>query len=181
MPNYEEETKTLEVPAGTGVAGVLRTVEAILQLGRVQEVVLKTGKATYTRLRKPDEPERVVDLELETLMPSHVVRGSVLRELDLKSLNAAVAVGQLFLQASVDGMNPVAFVSGTTSELWAWYEATTKLTTSREEFYGVPFYADANIPDEVLVLCCAQSRRAAMIDVTHSYKITIPAKRRTPS
>lgn len=178
MPNYAEEVKVVDVAPGTGVHGVVRAVEAILKLGKVQELTVTPGKVTYVRLRKEDEPEQLIELDLSTLMPAHVVRNCQLEELSLKSVNAAVVIGQMFFSVALAGMNPVAFVGGTNSELWAWYEATTQLAASREEFYGVPFYADKDIPDEVLVLCSALGRRAAMVDVTHGYKITIPAKRR---
>lgn len=178
MPSYAEGTTTVDVPPGTGVPGVLRAVEAILKLGKIQVLEVVPGKVKYTRLYKADEPEQLIELDLSTLMPSHVVRNCQLDELSLKSVNAAVAVGQMFMAASLAGLNPVAFVGGTNSELWSWYEATTQLATSREEFYGVPFYADKDLPDEVLVLCAALGRRATMVDVTHGYKITIPAKRR---
>ena len=178
MPNYIEEEKTVDVPPGTGVPGVVRAVETILKLGKIQELTVVPGRVTYIRLRKDEEPEQLIELDLATLMPSHVVRNCVLEELHLKSVNAAVVIGQMFFSVALAGLNPVAFVGSTNSELWAWYEATTQLTASREEFYGVPFYADKDIPDEVLVLCSALGRRAAMVDVTHGYKITIPAKRR---
>ncbi len=175
MPAYEEEVKTVKVPPGTGVAGLVKAVTSILELPRVQTISITVGKPIeYRRLRKPEEPELNVDLDLTTLMPWQVVRAGAISEIRPSSMNAAIVIGQLFMQSNIDGYNPVAFVGSPTSKFWAWYTGTTQLLASREELYGLPFLTDEGVPDEALILCSALGRRASMVDVVRSYKVTIP-------
>jgi hypothetical protein len=178
MPIYEEEHKSVEVPQGTGIPGLLKAVSKVLELPRVQNINIdKDGKVTYKRFRKPEEPDQNLDIDFDTLMPWQVVRAHPVTEVNIVSINAAVVVGQLFSQSSMDGYNPVAFVASPSTKLWTWYTSTTTLVTNREELHGLPVYADQRMPEEALVLCVAYGRRAAMVDVVKSYKITIPQQR----
>lgn len=175
MPVYEEEEKEVKVPPGTGVAGLVKAVTAILELPRVQTIEITVNKPVkYRRFRKADEPEQNIGIDFDTLMPWQIVRSNHISEVSLISMNAAIVIGQLFMQASIDGYNPVAFVGSPATRFWSWYTATTSLVTSREELYGLPFLADKQIPEESLILCTALGKRAAMVDVIRSYKVTVP-------
>lgn len=175
---YVEETKTIEVAPGTGVPGLLRTVAAVLALPRIQVVEIKAGAVVYTRFKRPEDPDQVLELDLSTLMPAQVVRSNPINEVALAGTNAATAIGQMFAQVSMDGYLPVAFVGNPNSRFWAWYTSTTSVMTSREELYGQPFYADKDIPEETLLLCAALGRKATMVDVVRSYKITVPLRKK---
>lgn len=174
MPTYIDEQKTIEVPSNTGVEGYLKVVGEILELPRVQKVVLEIGSISYRRFRKEDEPERNVGQDLETLQPAAVVRSHPISEIKASSDSAAVVVAQLFAQAAMDGYNPVAFVSGLHSMFWSWHARSTGLVLNKKEAYGLAFYGDQQLPDEALILCAAYGRRASMVDVQCSYKVTIP-------
>lgn len=175
MPNYDEETKQIEVPKGTGAPGLLKAVASVLELSRVQSITIDSiGVVKYTRLRKAGEPEVNVDQDFDSLMPWQVIRAHDITEVQLPSTNAAVVIGSMFSQANIEGYNPVAFVGNPSTRLWHWYTSTTKVVTNRDEFYGLPFLSDRQVPEEALVLCAAYGRRASMVDVVKSYKISIP-------
>lgn len=174
MPSYIDERKTVEVPSNTGVAGYLKVIGEILELPRVQKVVLDIGSISYQRFRKDDEPERIVGQDLESLRPAAIIKNRTVTEIKAASDNAAIVVAQLFAQATMDGYNPVAFVSGLHTMFWSWHARSTGLMLNKKEAYGLSFYGDQMLPDEALILCVSYGRRAAMVDVVHSYKVTIP-------
>lgn len=174
---YEEETKSVDVPKGAGIPGLIKTLTSILELPRVQDINIANGKITYKRFRKAGEPEANIDADFDSIMPWQIVRSREISELHITSTNAAVVLGQMFSQASMDGYNPVAFVGSPSSKFWAWYTGTTSLVTGREELHGLPFHTDKGVPEEALVMCVAMGRRASMVDVVKSYKVTIPQKK----
>lgn len=180
MPSYVEEKQDIEVPPATGVAGYLKVITDILERPRVQEVLLVKGKISYRRFRKDDEPESLLEIDLQTLMPSAVIRASTLEELRLYGDNAAVAMGQLFSKAHMDGMNPIALVSGPSPHFFAWHAKTTSIVLAADECYGLPFLRDPIIPDESLIMCTAYSRKALLPDTVRTYKITIPFLKERP-
>lgn len=179
MPNYIEEKKEIDVPPASGIPGFLKVVAGILERPRVQEVLISKGKITYRRFRREDESEQPLEVDLETVMPAAVVRNSAVEELIVMSNNAAVGVSQLFAKAHMDGMSPIAFVSGPGSLFFAWHTRTTSIVLSHDECYGLPFLSAPGIPDETLLLCAAYSRRSTLPDTVRSYKITIPLLRKT--
>ncbi len=176
MPNYIEETKEIEVPPASGVPGFLRVVSSILERSRVQEIIISKGKIVYRRFRKEDEPEKPLEVDLDTLLPSYVIRGSEVEELPLNTENAAVAVGQLFSKSHMDGFNPIALVGGSDSLFFSWHAKTTGVVVARDECYGLPFLPDHNIPNEAVILCTGYGRRASLADTVRCYKISIPLR-----
>lgn len=178
MPNYIEEKKELDVPPASGIPGFLKVIEGILERPRVQEVVIAKGKITYRRFRREDEPETPVEVDLATVMPAAVIRNSLLEELKLLTDNAAITVSQLFTKAHMDGMSPIAFVSGPSSLFFTWHARTAHVVLAKEECYGLPFLSAPDIPDETLILCAAYSRRSSLPDTVRAYKITIPMLRK---
>jgi hypothetical protein len=178
MASYEEEHKTIDVPQGTGVPGLLKAVGAVLELPRVQNINIdKDGKVSYRRFRKPEEPEQNLAMDFDTIMPWQIVRTHLVTEVAIVSINAAVVLGQLFSLASMEGYNPVALVVSPSTKLWVWYTSTTKLVTNREDLHGLPVFFDQQVPEEALIMCVAYGRRAAMVDVVKSYKVSIPQQR----
>lgn len=182
MPNYIEEKKDIEVPPATGIPGLLRAISSVLELKRVQRVVVEVGRISYTRFRREDEPELpAAELDLSTLMPAAVIRNSELEELRLLADNAAVGIAQLFSKAHMDGMNPIALVGSPSSLFFAWHVKTTGVVLAKTECYGLPFLADPDLSDEALVLCTAYSRRATLPDTVRCYKLTVPLLRKAKS
>lgn len=176
MAEYEEVRESVDVPRDTGVQGFLKTVEGILKLPRVQELHIDSrGKVDFRYFVQKGEQRKPLEIDFDSLLPYSIIRNSKLTELVDVSLNAAVGLGQLFDMAAADHLFPVAFVGGTQSLFWQWYEVTTAIgLASREEVYGVPFLVDRALEDYVLVLCAGYTRSAALIDTQRSYKLVIP-------
>lgn len=177
MPQYEEEHKTVDVPKGAGIPGLVSAVTSILELPRVQSIHIENGTVSYTRFKKAGDPDVNVDQDFDSIMPWQIVRSRDISEVIITSTNAAVVLGQMFAMTSMDGYNPVAFVGSPASKFWAWYTGTTSLMTGRDDLHGFPFHVDKQVPDEALILCVALGRRASMVDVVKSYKVTVPQKR----
>lgn len=174
MTEYIEEKQEVAVPPATGIPGLLKVVAGILERPRIQEIILAKGKITYRRFRREDEEVVPLGIELDTLMPSVVIRNGSIEELVPVSANAAVVVGQMFAKAHMDGMNPIAWVSGIASQFPSWHARSTNVVLGNEVCYGLPFLRDAGLPDEAIILCTAYSRRASLPDVVRSYKVTVP-------
>jgi hypothetical protein len=173
-PGYEEERKTLQIPAAVGKAGYLRVISALLDLLRVQQIVIAPGKVEYFRLRASDEPENPTDVELETLMPYSIIRNHPLDELIVAApSNAAVAVGQLLTAVTLAGLRPAAFVTGPDTLLYRWYYSTTAQKLPKGSVFGVPLLVDPGIGGEALVVCAAYGPNAMLIDTVRSFKITM--------
>jgi len=177
VPDYTEIRRTVDVPSGTGIDGVLKTIDTILQQSRVQEVVIRRGKVEYKRFVKKDEPEEELKIDLSTLMPWAIIRGTELQEIQPLNANAAVVISQLFSAAGKDGYNAIALACHPQSHLWEWHGKTTSVLLSKSEAYGLPIFMDADIPEEGLILCAAFSREARLLDTQKSYKVAIPVGR----
>jgi hypothetical protein len=179
MVDYIEERKEQEVPNASGVAGYLEVVRGVLELPRVQEIIIRVGKVSWHRFKKPDEPERNLEVDLETLMPYGVIRSHDVVEVPAVD-NAAATLGLLFTKAHLDGLNPIALVSGPGTFLHSWYRATTSLVLPRQSAHGVDLLLDPNIGEEALILCTGFGKRAALVDTVRSYKTTMPWRQTKP-
>lgn len=173
MVDYIEERQEQEVPSAAGVEVYLAVVRSVLSLPRVQEVVIKVGKVRWHRFKKPDEPDRNLEIDLDTLMPYGVIRTHEVQE--LRPLpDAAASIGAMLAQAHVDGLNPIAWVSGPGSLLHSWYQDTSGLLLPKDSVHGFDLLLDPNIGHETLILCTGFGKRAALVDTVRSYKITMP-------
>lgn len=176
--DYEEKIGEVEVPKHTGLDGFLHAIKEILRLPNIQKIEInKFGKVTYRHFTPKGENSSAEPLKMnfETLAPYAVIRNGKVVELKHPSINAAVAVAQLFSMATQDKMHPTFFVGSPDSKVWSWYEETTAIRTGdRESLFGLPFLADRMFEDEVLVLCAGFVRDGALIDTQKSYKLCIP-------
>lgn len=179
MVDYIEERQELDVPSATGIEGYLSVVRSILSLPRVQEITIKIGKVRWQRFKKPDEPDRNLEIDLDTLMPYGVIRNHEVHEY-VALENAAAALGALLTQAHTDGLNPIAWVSGPNSLLYAWYKETTGMNLPKDSAHGIDLLLDPNIGQEALILCTGFGKRAALVDTVRSYKITMPWRQVKP-
>lgn len=173
MVDYIEERREQAVPGATGIDGYLAVVRDVLSLPRVQEITVKVGEVRWRRFKKPDEPDRNLEVDLETLMPYGVVRSHEIQEL-MSTDNAAVCLGAVLAQAHIDGLNPIAWVSGPGTLLHGWYKATTGMLLPKDSVHGFDLLLDPNIGQEALILCTGFGKRAALVDTVRSYKITMP-------
>jgi hypothetical protein len=179
MVDYIEERQELDVPSATGIEGYLSVVRSILNLPRVQEITIKVGKVRWHRFKKPDEPDRNLEVDLDTLMPYGVIRNHEVQEL-MTVPDAAACLGAVLAQAHIDGLNPIAWVSGPGTLLHGWYKDTTGLLLPKDSVFGLDLLLDSNIGQEALILCTGFGKRAALVDTVRSYKITMPWRQVKP-
>lgn len=174
---------SIEVPRGTGKPGLLKTVEKLLELPRVQTILIDgrggTTKVSFQRYAAKDENDGPsMEMDFETLAPYQILRNGDIREVNAASLNAAVVMAQLFYTVSLTGLWPVALVSGAKSTFWEWHRSTTgqEACPSAEDAYGLPFLTDRHCDDGVLLMAAAHSRIATMIDARMAFKLAIPQR-----
>ncbi len=174
--DYREHKAVLDVPRGTGADGFCQAIKAILKLPRVQEVKIDArGKLSYTRFLLPDEEEKPILVDFDSLMPIAVIRNSELSEL-ASHHNAAMAISAMFKAVSADQLHPVAFVGSTNSTLFAWHKETTGIELDKDEVYGLPFFTDRMVEDYMLFIVAAYSRSASLVDARRAYKIVMPSR-----
>jgi hypothetical protein len=184
---YSEVTKTTAVPHAVGLTGILRLLEGVLKLPRVQEINITLKEIRYRYFLKEGETERTLDVDLDTLMPAAVIRNSKLEELVLpvgapteysKDHGCAtVILGKLFNLMARDRLHPVAFVVGPNTALWEWYSHTAGfMPVRKDELHGVPLLVERAYEEQTLVLCASYTRSAALVDTQNSYKVVIPKK-----
>jgi hypothetical protein len=167
--------KSISVPRGTGVEGLLQAVRGILTLGRVQEVVISArGEVSYSRLVAEDGEDPELEIDLGSLSPYAVIRTHRLEEIEvLPGDSAAVAMSRLFFAASRDGFFAIALATGPRTVFQEWHSRTTGVGVGADEAYGLPVLGDPDIPDDVLVLCAGPSRTSRLIDTRRSYKLVM--------
>jgi hypothetical protein len=110
-----------------------------------------------------------------------IVRNSEVVEFTRPSLNAAVAICQLFSMAAADHLHPLGFVGSPNSALWSWYaESTGILPAVKDSLLGLPFWHERMIEDPTLILCAGFARDGSLIDTQKSYKLCIPQIPKVP-
>lgn len=168
-----EVTKSIEIPKNTGIEGFVVTIRELLRRSRIQQISIEaSGKVSYRRLVREDEPE-AIDIDLETVTPHGILANAEIEELVLPPhLPAAVVLGRMFDRFAIDQVHPIAFVSGIGTVFWDWYRVTTKAALhSRSAVFGLPLILDRHIPETALILCGASSRSTSLIDTTVALKL----------
>ncbi len=176
MSQLVEKSGRVEVPKGAGVEGFVRAMRAILRLPRVQSVHINNkGEMEFVRLARPDEEPQSLSVDFESVMPYSIIRNNQLRELAVPQDNAAVALVSLFRQVTLDRLFPISFVGSPASSVWSWFRASNGMEIPEtDELFGFPFLVDTQVENEVLMLCTAPTRSAALIDTSRTYKISMP-------
>jgi hypothetical protein len=174
MPNYDEESRSFDIPKATGRAGYFQVLDSLFNLQKVQEILITPGKIAYRRFRRSEEPEAEVGVDLSTLMPFAVIRSHEVTEVLPNSEIASTVIAQMFAQVHMDGYNPIAFASGHELTFRQWHASTTQVMLPVGEAYGLPFLVDKQLPTESLLLCASFGRKGALVDTVHSYKLAIP-------
>lgn len=177
--DYVQHDEEIDIPKGTGIEGFLETIRQVLKLPRVQDIRIDArGKITYSFFLRNGEAKQALGVSFAELMPYAIVRNADVRELLLVNDNAAVALLQLFRQASIDHVFPVAFVTGAGTTVWDWYEASTQMKAEmRDELLSLPLLRDRMCPDDVLLLCTAFRAGDPLGATQKVYKIQIPPVR----
>ena len=151
----------------------MRVFQAILELPRVQRVEVVPGRIEYMRFVREGE-HAPIEVDLETVLPYGIIRNHPVIELLMdEHMSAAVALGQMFAQVHMDGLFPIALVSGTNTLLYTWYATTTGAVQPVGTMHGLPVLLDRNLGEETLVMCAGSAPKAPMVDTYCSYKTTI--------
>lgn len=173
---FTKHEEFIDVPKGTGIAGFLRSIGEVLKLPRVQNVAITSqGRIEYSFFLREGEEKTVLTMNFEDLMPMAIVRNSDVMEVRNRSESSAVAIFQMFNASAIDGLFPIAFVTGLSTPLWDWLETTADdKTVTQGSLFGLPIHQDRNCPDEVLLLCSAFKRDSELVEMKKAYKIDIP-------
>lgn len=184
MEEYKERTDTISVPRNTGVEGFIRAIRGILSLPRVQNIsVNATGQVSYRRyVRDGEVSEAKIDVDYSGLDPYAIIRNSELEEFPIRpGVSAASVIAHLFNKIAQEGCNAVAFVTGANSDFWRWHEQTSGVSLDRRlPAYGLPIYADRQIPDHALVLCAAYARSATLLDCHRFIAVVMGVEEHVP-
>src|SRR5690606_24051980 len=120
--------------------------------------------------------EQVVDFS--QVSPFSLIRNRPINEVIIPDDGLAPeVVAMLFDIVARERMNPIAFVCGTATRLWQWYEGTADaIPTRRDTLFGLPLRHDRNVPDSVLLLCAGLAQFGTMVDLRMTLKIEIPGQ-----
>lgn len=171
MNEPSEVEERVEVPRNTGVPGFLRTLEGILKLPRVQNVVIDArGGITYKRVRYPDE-RASLQVNYELLQPSAIIRHADVVELPMEG-EALEQVHAAFEQAALERAETVAWILGDGGSLVLkrWCPA---LSVCNDRLLGLPVFVDSGVSGNALILALAHTPRAYLVDCHRFYKIVM--------
>lgn len=173
--NHRKETQQVAIPRNTGRQGFLRALDQILQLPHVQSIHIgPTGVVSYERILLPEEKSETLGVNYEGLEPYHIMRNNEVVEILPRGLRAPwLAVAALFNRVELERLVPVAVVTGTGLTFWEWWQSTGAPVAHNSTLFGLPVYADRNLPDTTVTLCAAYSRSAALVDCHRFFKMDI--------
>ncbi len=177
MKELREVEVTVPVPSNTGIAGFLRTIEAILRKPRVQKIVIDArGSITFRHFVSEAEPTANFGVDFAGLRPMDIVRNGEVEEVAVKARdNAMAVVGRLMDIVVTRQMRPLAFIVGTQTRLWDWFFISGgKQPSTKSHFFGAELLVDESVPPETLLLCAGFGRDAALLDARLTLKVSIP-------
>lgn len=171
----KETTAQVQVPRGTGIEGFLATMRKILRLPRVQWLQVDTrGTVRYSRVVREDEEAVPLEVDFDSLLPSTIIRGSEVQELE-ESSSASVAVCHMLDAATKETLFPIAFVTNPQTTLWAWFQSAGLLLSHQHgHLCGFPVHYDDAIPEYVLILCTGYHSAAGLPDTRKCFKVVMP-------
>src|SRR5580692_5099232 len=143
---YERHDEEIDIPKGSGKAGLIEAIKGVLSLPRVQNISINAqGKITYSFFLRKGEEAKPPAIEFDKVMPYAIARNGQISELQYPKGNAITACADLFERASRDHMAPVAFLGGEKSGFWAWYADSLgrEDTEEHDELLGLPFLRDS--------------------------------------
>lgn len=177
MSTTKQQTHTIEVPANTGVEGFLVVMRQVLQLPKVQKVVIDcTGRVTYQRVVQEGEENSNVNVSFDHIQPYAIIRNGQTKELTYPgSMSAAAIIGAMFDVLAFNSLTPIAFVVSPQTTLWSWLYFSSALEVhTKSVLFGCPLLLDKHIPTTALVLCAGVDGTKAVVDTRVSIKVEIP-------
>lgn len=185
MTKLYEKKEHYSVNPATGIPGVVKTVEELLRrVPRIQSVSvslknLKSGKGIecIRHVTDPDE-ETPLRIDLGTLTPAHVLGNcEQFEEIFLHPTKPypLEVISRMLSACNRDQLAPIAWViSG--NNFWSWLETNEIFWKNKEDFFGYTVYNDISLPQDVLVLCAADSYACNLVDTRKAYKLLMPWK-----
>ena len=172
--DYVERTDEVDVPKNTGVPGLNKLLtEMLTEIPRIKEITIKSnGKVRYTWYAPVGAPEKILQIQFESLMPYAVIRNAAVAEVTPRY--PYMRLSALFMACEKDHLYPICFVAGTDSLLQKWLVSAFGLEYEHmESIYGYPLLLDKDVPDDVLILCASFGRTNQLADTYCCYKVLL--------
>lgn len=173
--------ETFEIPKSTGLSGFLSVISSILKQPMVQLIEVTPSKVRYKRMVQEGSNSMPLEIELETLTPYAVLRNC--REIyefefDDKldfTKNVFLVLFTMFREVNEEQLYPICWMSGTRSLLFDHIKAATdRRWRDADDFMGLPFRTDAQIEDNILILCAGANQSRENVDVEYAFRLLLP-------
>jgi len=174
---YIERTGSITIPKNAGVAGLLKTLGALLaEIPRLKSIHINSAGLVEYVWYAPAETEnpKTLEVQFESLMPYAIIRNTTLKEVVVDDPRTAII--SLFNACHLDRLYPICLVTGADTKLWSWMANLYGLVmTPSDTFFGYPLLQDREVPDDVLILCASFARTLHITDTYRAYKIAMEA------
>jgi hypothetical protein len=172
---FVEQADVVDVPKGSGLKGLLKTVEGILsEIPRVKELhISATGQVRYTWYMPAGAKEQSLEVQFSDLLPYAIIRNTNLEEVFApEGTNVCELVTHLFDSVARDKLQPVCFVVHPLSRLRKLLQQQG-LIMGRDELCGYPVLEEEELPQDALILCASFGRTVHISDTHKAYKVLI--------
>lgn len=172
---FVEQVDVVEVPKGSGLKGLLKTVEGILtEIPRVKELhISSTGQVRYTWHIPEDAKPQALDIQFNDLMPYAIIRNTNLVEvLAPEGSGVLESVSHLLNAVYKDRLQPVCFVVHPQSPLRASLQKRG-IDMGQDELFGYQVLEADELPQSALILCASYGRTIQIADTYKAYMIVI--------
>jgi hypothetical protein len=169
--DYVERSGHVVVPKNAGIKGLLKTVEAILsEIPSIQTITIGAdGRVWYSWFAPEGAADKTgLEVDFTDVLPYAVIRNTRVVEVASKEPGAQFLLLEMFTKASLEQRFPICFVAGTDSCLWRWLGMQPGVS-----LFGCFIYYDAEVPDDVLILCTSYARTTSITDTDCAFKITM--------
>lgn len=172
---FVEQVDVIDVPKGSGLKGLLKTIEGILsEIPRVKEInVSSSGQVRYTWYMPADAKEKSLEVNFSDIMPYAIIRNTNLEEV-LVSDGSSICeqICELLNAAHKDRLLPVCFVAHPMTSLREQLRAKG-INMGIDELLGYPVLEAEELPQGALILCASYGRTVHISDTHKAYKILI--------
>lgn len=161
---------SVQIPAHSGVTGVLRVIEQVLRLRGVRAVQISAdGKVTY------DYEEGDTDV-LDAIRDAPGVT-DLFRDIGLTEVAESATknpVIHLLAEVEFQGLFPLLFVVQDPARVGTWLESVFYCRFGRT-LLGVPV-VQSDLPESAIVLFAGPTPRGDTYSTTHGFKTNLPSE-----
>lgn len=169
------ETRKYEIPTPPTLNGLLRGVQNILRMPRVQRVEIELGKVRWERVVVPGEPVEETPLEGEEFDPATLLKACVLTELPSYE-TPEVAFFRVFSAIDSIGLVPGGVVVPPGPSVWAWLRRPAPAPAAGVRYLlGLPIIDAPALPDEALFVFASSLPALSLSRASHAIRIPYPA------